>query len=139
MNETTATPTKREEFLTDILVTAVEGGIGYWSQAGNYRHSGPVEGRGVTLYIYDVYESEVKLDVINDEDLIDPDQVVVRVTLADIEEGIRRILYEDDFKASGQLLVAVLEPSVNNDAGEIDADTADIIVQAAVFGEIMFG
>lgn len=138
-NTATTEPTKRQEFLTDILITAVEGGVNYWAQAGGYRYSGPAKDRGVTLYIDDIDESDVLLDVIHDENPDDPEQVVTRVTLADIEEGIRRILYEDDFKASGQLLVAVLEPSANNDAGEIDAEIADIIIQAAVFGELVFG
>lgn len=137
MNDTTATtqPTLREEFLTDVLVTAVEGAIGYWSRAGEYTTDVPIDDRGVTLYIDDVDEQDVFTKVLNAENV---DLVVTRVTLADIATGINRVI-DPTFKVRDDIRQIVRHAVRHNDGGDIDAEIADVIIQAAVFGEIVFG
>lgn len=111
--------TEREQFLADIIISAVEGGTGYWAAVSRYRHDCPAADTTATLH---------------DED----DGKVYVLTIDTIATGIGRVL-GDGFKVRGDILDQVKCGSRENDAGEIDADGADVIVQAALFGEVVYG
>ncbi len=141
MNNTTATtePTKRQEFLTDILTTAVEGGINYWAQVADYAYSGPVDGRGVTLVIDDVDEQDILTRVIT----ADADTVTTTITLRDIDRGLKTLI-RMDFKVADYIKAIAVNAHMANDCcpetgDDVDAEVAEIIIQAAVFGELVFG
>lgn len=114
------------EFYSDSICTAIEGGIGYWSVCREYRWDG--------LAPEDIYAT------IQEQD--EWDQVehakVMRIDWKTIRYGIRRIL-AGEVPIRRDLLAAIKEGYAEKDAGYIDADAADCIVQAALLGEIRYG
>ena len=104
--------TDRDEFLDDIRITAFGGGINYWAV---------ISGQKIKEY--------------DDEG---PVGWWTTITPNLIEIGIALVKHPS-FKVRDDILVAILLGDRNNDAGEIDSECADVIVQAAVFGEIVYG
>lgn len=102
----------RTEFLNDIRITAFSDGIDYWATIAGHK-----------IMEYD------------DEG---PIGEWIEITPALIEEGIA-LVKEPSFKVRNDILTAILLGDRNNDAGEIDIECADVIIQAAVFGEIVYG
>lgn len=120
----------------DLICTACEGGINYWADVTSkkrQRHEGSdvpdiisfeaaIQDGPVTCDHPDIKAAEI------DAFMIDPGM---------IRDGIRRLV------APG----AEISPAIRNDAvltltdeeHAPDADTADAIVQFAVFGELVFG
>ena len=120
----TQTKTAREEFLDDVIVTAIEGGIGYWSVCHSYKWQDQPE---VTAVIQEWDEWEDK--AIGDK---------ITVDRALIRKGIKQVLSgEADVHKSMVKLIAAA--NATNDGGDIDADAADVIVQAAIFGTLTYG
>ena len=101
---------ERLEFLADILSTAVEGGVNYWCEVSGYRWDDAGTARALlTRRGGDRHE-------------LTPD-VIAR--------GLGRVLAEEGF-------ADIREANRDNDAGMIDAEGADVIVQAALFGEVVY-
>lgn len=119
---------RTREFNADVLTTALEGGIGYWSQASEIQRDA------------DLRVLSVKLQPECDPDDFEPRTV----TPADVDRGIGLIL-AGTVKVRGDILESVradvreLIEGEEIPGGNIDADGADVIVQAAMFGEIVFG
>jgi hypothetical protein len=114
-----------DEFLADILITAVEGGINYWAQVESYTHSrGPEYTRAMLTPA--------------DEDPRDwPAKHIVLDTTV-ILKGLQRVL-NLEVGCGEEVLNWIISGTNNNDAGEIDADAADVIVQAGIFGRLVYG
>lgn len=110
---------ERAQFLRDVLTTAVEGGINYWAQVGDYA---PDEGT-VT-----VYESE-------------EDDKPHAVTIETIAKGIGVAREKGLASLSGPDYVAQfwLADRTNSERGDYDADIADSILQLGLFGQITYG
>lgn len=146
INDTaTAKSPERIEFLTDILITAVEGGIGYWSQADEYRAAPerPAAERGVTLYIpaHEVDAADYRLPV--GHGLIESwgDEIpacTVRVDLDAIAAGVG-LITRGEAGVHSDYIGDIFAASLHNDSGDIDATAADLIVQAAIFGRVIYG
>lgn len=113
-------------FLADVLVSAIEGGIGYWSQTLVYKWEDlqPVDFHATILVPDDADPDN------------DPHQYVI--TPRKLLEGIQRVL-APGFQVNPQIRNAILQSVREDDAGNIDADAADVIVQAALFSEIVYG
>lgn len=115
-----------DQFCADVLSTALEGGIGYWSGADNivrhYDQNGHGDFRYVSADLYDAEEGELLGNVQYDT----------------IRKGIERIL-RGEVKCNSSITGYVLRGVADNDAGQIDADAADAIVQAGLLGELRFG
>ena len=107
--------TDRSEFLTDIVDTALAYGINYWAEIS----------------------AEIGSTKIREYDEDGPVGEWIEVTPALIEKGITRVK-EPSFQVRDDILTAILLGDRNNDAGEIDIEAADVIVQAAVFSEIRY-
>lgn len=128
MTRTHARSDERTQFLTDVLVTAVEGGIGYWSRGEDYRYSGEPAGRGVTI-----------TSVVEDDDF-----TPTRVTLDTLATAVNKIVRGDD-TGSVRLRPIVAAASWANsicpDSGpeDIDGEWADQIFQVALFGKVVHG
>lgn len=92
---------------TDIIITAVEGGINYWADVTEYRNE-PGMGK-VTL--------------------IDPDGDTHTVTATQASDAAREVirLYPKT-RGAGYIL-----------ADDIDAEAADMIVQVACYGKVVYG
>jgi hypothetical protein len=125
------TMTEREQFLSDVLVTAVEGGINYWAAVSDYSFT-DADGNDVPATVK-VHEM---IDVGGGYE-----EVGVPITTKEIDAAIKRIMnLEDDIKYLGNYTRSlVLQASMENDAGDIDADIADTIMQIAVLGEVVYG
>lgn len=116
--------------LTDLLSTAVEGGIGYWCAVSGYRTGGPASGRGVTVDAWAV-ENE-------GQDGID---LPKRVTLEDLDRAVRTVVIarpDGKFVGNSDCLAACAALLTGRDP-DFDADTADQVFQVALMGEAVFG
>lgn len=118
---------QEQEFLSDIITTAVEGGIGYWSQVDSYEWSpldlDQADWKPTTVVVYDTEE---------DGENAEP----MPLDIAKVAEGINRLVqgWPDTVVTKDTLSgLATL------DAGEIDSCAADAIVQCALLGEMVYG
>ncbi|MCF3941525.1 hypothetical protein [Gordonia tangerina] len=107
----------RTSFLTDIYTCALEGGIGYWSTCTEYRWS------------------TTQRAVIEEIDNDDREHVI---TLDTVARGLNAIT-TGRIRLHEKLRRHITAASRANDAGDIDAGDADLIVQAGIFGEITYG
>lgn len=115
---------EREEFLKDVLIAVVEDFCyNSWRQilGGTYSFG---EGRVVIIEL----EGND-----NGSDKRYP------VTFEDMGSGINRIINTPTFSINSGLLKTIRKANRENDASDIDAELADIILQAHLFGEIVYG
>jgi hypothetical protein len=122
---------ERKEFLTNVLVTAVEGGINYWADIEEYRIDeipDPVF-PGLTKWV----GGSVKV-----RDFEGTGGKWHTVTLDTIARGIR-VVTTPDFNLNRQMKSWIRDGNAENDSGDIDCWCADAIVQAAVLGEVVYG
>lgn len=117
---------ERALFLADVVITAVEGGIGYWARTRNYRWDEGDDAAGQAYATVEVFDADGALA---DWKLVNADTVA---------HGIGKIR-DANFKINPDLRALILGADAENDAGNIDADAADVIVQAGLFGEIVYG
>lgn len=120
----------------DVICTACEGGINYWCDiVRKTRATRP----GETVPDITSFEAQVQDGPVScDHPEIEAQEIdVFTIDPGMIRDGLRRLLAPD----------ANISPSIRNDAvlqlidpeHACDADTADAIVQFAVFGELVFG
>ena len=107
---------ERVEFLVDVLITAIEGGIGYWA--------------GILAYDPDKGTATIREDETNK---------TYDLTIETIAKGIGRVKAKGFVVADSILSWIKEDDRENGGAGTIDAIAADVIVQAALFGEIVYG
>jgi hypothetical protein len=134
----------QRDFLASVITTAVEGGIGYWSFAEDYRWffpgipSSDLAGyRGgtaepgpdgtanayMTLHPNDDDESDFKPKTIEVEDIM---------------RALNTLMVNESL-VNTQLRRTILRAWFTEDAGDIDADCADVLVQIAMFGKVVYG
>lgn len=139
--------TPRQELLRDIVITAVEGGIGYWSSCARYRWSRKIKGDPDDMLLFPEVEL-VAAESPSDFDELLPDVPIVgthphwgrivKLTPELIERAIAKIKDEPAiFNKTTRRNVIVAD--IDNDCSDIDAEDADCIVQVALFGKIVFG
>jgi hypothetical protein len=128
---------ERHEFLCDVLTSALETpAIAYWARLCDLdgyevkrnpnTHNGKVPG-SVCLLIIEPHEGDTW-----------PGKRRVHLTPKDVQRGIeliRRKSFEIGIETRGQILAAFAV----RDAGHLDGPAVDCIVQAAVFGELVYG
>ncbi len=133
---------ERTQFLADVLTTAIEGGINYWGAVSTYKWYSPTLEGGTAEHLDGMPNAYA---TVHEEDPDTEDgyaETGVAVGLEDIARGIgviRRNEFPKHEGISAGRRATILEASDENDAGEIDADLADCIVQAAMFGKIVYG
>lgn len=118
---------ERTQFLADIITTAVEGGIYYWAEVSDCTWD--FDNPGVAF---------VRVYCIEDDDLTPPEGVPVGIEK--IAKAIARILDPEvptDLSATNVKMIR--DASKENDAGDVDADLADCIMQVAVLGDVIYG
>lgn len=123
------TPAVRPEALHGLFVTALEGGIGYWSVATRYRWSIPGT------------DGEDDLDgfhaVIEEVETGEDTPPVHRIDAACILRGLLHFAAPGDgYRHVRQVARALL---LGDDEVDYDAEDADCIVQAGLFGEVVYG
>ena len=108
-----------DQFLADILSTAVEGGINYWAQ--------------VVVYKWTEGPEHTKAEILE----VDSSNAHFTIGLDVIAEGIQRVL-GNDHSVSKETVGYVLAGVREQDAGEIDSIAADVIVQFGLFDELRY-
>ena len=104
-----------ENFIDDIRVTAIEGGVDYWTLTYNPNKQ---------ELIYENPDADGYLSVILDDELITRGIDLILSGKVSINKQIKnyiQIAYDEQY------------------AGHIDVVAADCIVQAGIFGEIVYG
>lgn len=109
--EATITIKLTDQEAEDILVTALEGGINYWADVTSY-------GRNDGVLMAHI--------VPNDGDDFEP----MLIHTGHIQQGVDRLC--EKWSARGRYCQDLLNDNV-------DAETADAVVQYAVLGKIMYG
>lgn len=117
----------REQFLKDVLITAVEGGINYWSAVSDYD---PDAGT-VKVHEYEPDEGET--------DQWGYAEVGVTVDLDSIAKGIGVLNGKGEAWRTGYWAEFWRANRTNGEDGDYDAEIADVIVQTALFGEVVYG
>lgn len=124
-----------DQFLADVLTTAVEsGGHAFWYWEGfsmldiSRAVEGPPDGALDNLSVYRV-KFVVDHPQEQDEYIID---------LEDVAKGIQWIL-DGTVPVAKRLVDYITSAISDEDAGDIDAEAADVIVQACAFKELVFG
>lgn len=109
---------ERAAMLADIATTAIEGGVNYWAQVSGYTPSGDVR---ATLH-----------------DMEDDGAEHV-VTLDTVARGLRVIIDGCRYAGPGLQKLAREASRTNEMPVNLDASAADAIVQAGIFGELVYG
>ena len=108
--------TKRETFLKDIIITAVESSsIDYWAEIKDYE---PDKG---DVLVREWETTAWKL-----------------VNMHTVELGIYNIK-QASFQVNSQILGWILMDDRNNEFVEMDSTAVDVIIQAALLGELVYG
>lgn len=117
-----------EQDIQDIVIIALEGGIGYWACLDDTDASGD---KTTSEWAADVLLTGGSLTFTDAEgDPDDPDTESWTLTLDKLLNGIK-LYFEDGCH------VKVEDNSI--DTSDIDANDADCIVQFALFGEVVYG
>lgn len=112
----------RIQFLSDILTTAIEGGINYWAQFSSIEKVDDAN---------DILGWRYESAVIHDYD--DPSEKYT-INLDVVAKGLG-ILRKRNADRDKELLLA---NRTNGDEGDFDAWDADKIIQFALFGELVY-
>lgn len=127
-------PQAQQQLLWDLFVTALEGGIGYWSEASSYH-----------IWKRDPHR-------LDDVDGTDPDLTGFCAAITDIEQGgdffitasiVLRGLRKFQRGADGlgdryDRPPQKLDPDAIDD-WDFDAETADIVIQLGLFDQVVYG
>lgn len=119
------------QFLSDVLTTAVEGGINYWVEVAE----------SVTRASLGDDLEDLSVLSVNDIKVVENDEApLYTANLDTVHTGILAVL-QPGFNVNDTIKGYVLSALLNEepDAGHIDADAADVIVQAGLFGEVVYG
>lgn len=133
MNDTL---TARDQALADVFTTALEGGIGYWSWASEYRWSDE-DGNPVRDFRAEILEGG---DEEYGEDL--PKHVIDRKVISRGIEALYQHMHSlhANGNANEYQWAAARDLRFGRyDLLDYDADTADMIVQFGLFDEIRYG
>jgi hypothetical protein len=128
----------RTQFLRDIITTAVEGGIGYWSQCSQYQWVDDHEGRVYVPVGERVGDcARAVIHVLSD----DESGYVETGLIIDVEVIARglKLITDGGTNLNDRSRKLIRQADRENDAGYLDADSADVIVQAGLLGEIVYG
>jgi hypothetical protein len=126
----------------DVVITAVEGGTNYWAEVKDYNWSTwyeKDEARSNETYSFDrvkdLPEDFVFVQIREDAEQVEPERFSntwIPLTREVIEKGVRLC-----FERYPQL-ITVDEGSNGEVDFNVDADGADVIVQLAIFEEVIY-
>lgn len=130
----------RTRFLRDVMITAIEGGTGYWAMADKVQRSGTAEQRKELAFDWH-YESYVLIEGEDGTDECQADGVEGKcaghLVNADVIERGMGLLAAT--KLDPEIKRSLLAGIAENDGGEVDALGADVLVQLGVFGTVVYG
>jgi hypothetical protein len=110
--------------VVSIYTTALEGGIGYWAIADEYKWE----------YLYEDWKN----DIVHP---LKPDQVLVVLSDTEDDDFKDEQLTPSKIRAGVKLLIEKYPHmyQILDDQFHVDADGADAVVQLGLFGEIVYG
>jgi len=127
---------EQQQFLMDVLCTAFEGGSTYWAEAKNVKRDDELN-----YLAFDVRPREPG-DREGHESYRPSTNIALtkwqHITPEKIDKAIRGLL-NGRHKAASYVVRQFAGYPGNLDATDHDADGADVVVQLAAFGEIVFG
>lgn len=115
----------RDQFLWDIFVTAIEGGISYWAYIRSYHHStnGVEDHEGFIAHITDT-ETDKHYEI----------------TRATILRGLKLFRTPCELQINACLRREIMVADITNGENTIlDANGADAVIQAGLFGDVLYG
>lgn len=120
---------RHDQLFFDLFVTAIEGGMTTgWARIDKYRWSVGQDGETEDLLGFHAVLQDVE----------DQDQPIFEVNRAIILTGLQRLAFGEVPRMEhfgGKALGALLRP----EHADFDAVDADIVVQAGLFGEVVYG
>ena len=127
----------RTEYCSDLLSAAIEGGISYWAKGRKFE-IGQAGTDGEPTYL----SCEIRPH--NDEGPAfengDKRNNWQRLDLAKMAAAIELLLSDAGATLAGSHIIEDLRADWHDrDSLRFDAETADVVVQVALFGEIIFG
>jgi hypothetical protein len=141
------TTTAKQRVLLDTFTTAMEGGIGYWSRCTSYHWM-----TGDLVEDYESFRATIRVneDEVDVRDDVEREGKAVVIDAATIERGFRNLADLTKYPAgsaagrTARLALALVrsgfsEQSVEDWDDWADADAADMVVQAALFGDVVYG
>jgi hypothetical protein len=108
-----------DNFYHDIMSTAVEGGINHWADVRN-----------------PVYDIDDNLHAFSCRDNEDPSAPWLPVSKETVHTGIESVFASK--AVSPEIVLSITQACADEDAGQIDADGADVIIQLALFKEVIY-
>jgi len=111
--------------VVNIYTTALEGGIGYWAVADEYKWQ----------YLYEDWEKRIVKP-------LEPDQVLVVLSDTEDDHFKDEKLTPAKIRAGVKLLIERhphMYQIINDNEFHVDADGADAVVQLGLFGELVYG
>lgn len=140
------------ELLSDIVTTAVEGGIGYWSVVTRYKWRETLKqvqtrlaANNETADIEALEALREKLPFpiaeiieLEDEDKPEDENPHHTITPEVIRRGMQLAMTPGILHPNSNTFRSVHRALMSMDAGEIDADAADNIVQLGLFGRVVY-
>lgn len=130
---------ERAEFLSDVLTTAVEGGINYWAAVADYRWWSPTLSGGTAEHSDGLANAYVTVHPADDDADFEPKTIgvddIARAINIIAKPGVR----PSPEWMSGESEELIKSASRENDCSEIDAGDADNILQVAMFGKVIYG
>jgi hypothetical protein len=119
--------TLEDQFLYDIITNSIEcSGLGYWLETRNYIDN--INGAIPSAFIREDEEGAFE----------EEKGEWVKMDTEFIMKGLTAIL-TGKCELNDSIYKYILEGCKQNDAGDIDAECCDCIVQAALLGEITYG
>lgn len=137
---------ERQQFLFDVFVTALEGGINYWSHCLTYKWI--KDGADPDGEMDEITDLEgFYAEIVDDADDAEGSGKAYRIDAKVIQKGlgvVRRMTDDPLTGSSSEGLHKtyrglVLVADHQNDASDIDALLADAIVQCGLFGQVIYG
>ena len=131
-NQITITLDVPNSLLWSIFVTALEGGIGYWSVCNEYRIGYPDKaGADPEGFPAAIIQTENHID--------EPEAAeVVRIDREVVLRGLTRIA-QRSVRISDRIHQDTIKGIQEGDGGSIDSEAADCIIQAGLFDDIAYG
>ncbi len=119
----------KDELITDMLITAFEGGSNYWATLCDVKRKYFVKGDSLAENVARSFiaDKEYKLDVYDVESDEDEPDLLGSVTYASIESALG-IMAKDYPKTYASIM-----------SDNMDGDDADVWFQIAAMGEVVFG
>ena len=109
----------RSNFYSGITITAMEGGCDYWASVRGYSHA---DENNVTAMVRDYEDPEEPWTLINND--------AIASALCKLKDGKVKT-------GRGQKFWAEVYRTM--EGADIDASDADVIVQVACYGKVLFG